>query len=170
MSPDGALEKRQLSRFGIRFVAGRMWFDELPHTALQGDRGWQVSWLPGRDDLSPEQARDALIVAKLSTSYRMREFARRDWPRIKELALALRVDPRDAVKLVRDAEAHSREQAIPTLAQHVSHLGTARPGEPDRVILVDPPTAPTVRTPGRSPGQWLAAGERVSLDRGELDR
>ncbi|WP_280266697.1 hypothetical protein [Nocardia wallacei] len=154
-------------RTAIRTRPDRMWLDELPHTASRGERGWQVSWLPGRDDLNEEQARDALVVAKLSNSYRMRESARRDWPRIKELAHGLKVDPRDAVKLVRDAEANAREHANPTPAQQIPHLAAHLPAHPelgDRVILVDAAVPPTVRTPGRAPGQWLASGEY--LDRG----
>lgn len=155
---------------GIRAESHRMWFDELPHTAQRGERGWHVSWLPGRDDLSLEQARSALLVAKLSTNYRMREFARRDWPRIKELALGLGVDPRDAVKLVRDAETQAREQAISTPVQQVSHLAVHLPAHPelqDRIMRVDAPNPPTVHTPDRVPGQWIASAE--FLDRG-VDR
>lgn len=157
---------------GIRVVPHRMWFDELPHAAHEGERGWQVSWLPQRDDLSPEQARDALLVAKLSTSSRMREMARRDWPRIRQLAYGIGVNPRDAVKLVRDAEAHALDHTVPTPAQDIPHLAMHLPTHPemrDRVILVDPPTPPTVHTPGRVPGQWLESGEFLDRDRG-LDR
>ncbi|MBY8861118.1 hypothetical protein K7711_31900 [Nocardia sp. CA2R105] len=152
---------------GIRLRPDLMWFDELPHTAELSERGWRVSWLPDREDLSHQQARDALAVAKMSTSYRMREFARRDWPQIKKLALGLNVDPRDAVKLVRDAEAHARDQAIETPRSQLPHLAAStpsRPQMPERVIRVDAPTPPEVRTPGRVPGQWLGSGE--FLDRG----
>ncbi|MEG8184272.1 hypothetical protein GZH49_38100 [Nocardia terpenica] len=157
---------------GIRAEADRMWFDELPHTARRGPQGWQVSWLPGRDDLSAEQAHDALVVAKLSTGYRMRESARRDWPRIKKLAFGLEVDPRNAVKLVRDAETLAREQAIPTPVQQIPHLAVHLPEHPerrDRVVFVDAPVPPTVRTPNRVPGQWLGSGEFLNPDRG-MDR
>lgn len=157
---------------GIRSQAQRMWFDELPHTALQGERGWQVSWLPGRDDLSHEQARDGMVVAKLATSYRMRELARRDWPRIKQLALGLGVDPRDAVKLVRDAETHAQQQAVPTPVQQIPHLAAHLPAHlelTERVILVDAPAPPEMHTPGRVPGQWIASGEFLTPERG-VDR
>ncbi|MEV6769930.1 hypothetical protein AB0N05_15015 [Nocardia sp. NPDC051030] len=155
---------------GIRMEAQRMWFDELPHTAHAGEHGWQVSWLPGRDDLSPEQARNALLVAKLSTSYRVRALARRDWPRIRELAHDIGVDARDAVKLIRDAEAQAREQSVPTPVQQIPHLATHLPAHPelrDRVIHVNLPTSPAVHTPGRVPGQWLASGEFLDRDRGQ---
>lgn len=157
---------------GIRVAPQRMWFDELPHTACAGERGWQVSWLPDRDDLSPEQARDALLVAKLSTTHRVRDLARRDWPRIRELASGIGVDPYDAVKLVRDAEDQARGHLVPTPVEDLPHLAahlSARPDLRDRVILVDAPTPPTVHKPGRVPGQWLGTGEFLDPDRG-LDR
>ncbi|QLY33289.1 hypothetical protein H0264_14555 [Nocardia huaxiensis] len=154
---------------GIRTTAQSMWFDELPHTAHLGEQGWQVSWLPDRDNLSLEQARDALLMAKLSTSYRIRELARRDWPRIQELARGIGVNPRDAVKLVRDAEAHARNHAVPTVAAQLPHLAIHQDAHPelwDREIRVDA-RPPTVRTPGRVPGQWLKSGEFLDLERGQ---
>lgn len=157
---------------GVRVEPNRMGFDDLPHTATRGDRGWQVSWLPDRDDLTAEEARDALVVARLSNSHRVRAFARRDWPQIKTLAFGIGVDPREAVKLVRDAEAQTREAAIPTPVQQIPHLTEAAARHPetaDRLVSVDAPTPPTVRTPGRVPGQWLGSGAFLEQDRG-MDR
>ncbi|MFE3229866.1 hypothetical protein [Nocardia sp. NPDC059228] len=157
---------------GIRATDTRMWFDELPHSAERGARGWRVSWLPGHDDLNVEQAHDALVVAKLSTSYRMPELARRDWPRIQQLARGIGVNPRDAVKLVRDVEAQARDRARPMPAAQVPHLEVHAEAHPelwDRTIWVDASALPTVHTPGRVAGQWLCSGEFLDLERG-LDR
>lgn len=157
---------------GVRVAPDRMSFDDLPHTATLGDQGWQVSWLPDRDNLTAEEARDALVVARLSNTHRVRAYARRDWPQIKTLALGIGVDPREAVKLVRTAEAEAHKTAIPTPAQQIPHLAAAAPRRPetaDRLVSVDAPAPPTVRTPGRVPGQWLGSGGFLEQERG-LDR
>ncbi|MEC3957530.1 hypothetical protein VMT65_31165 [Nocardia sp. CDC153] len=156
-------------RTGIRTEPRRMWLDELPHTATAGRQGWQVSWLPNRNDLSQQQAHDALVVAKLANSYRVAEMARRDWPEIQKLARSIGVPPREAVTLIRDAEARARDRAVPTTAAQVPHLGVHEAAHPelwDREIRVDAPTPPRVHTPGRVPDEWLISGELLDLDRG----
>ena len=54
-------------------------------------------------------------------------------------------------------------QAIPTPITDLPHLAKAaiRSGQTDRVIWVDPPKPPKVRTPGRRVGQWLMSGEEL---------
>lgn len=160
--------QRKLSALGIQAADGRMSFEALPHTAERGECGWSVSWLPDRRDLSQEQAQDAMLIAKLSTGYRVAALARRDWPRIRQLAVGLKVDPREAVNLVRAAEAEAREKAVPTPASQVLHLGVSTATHANahsRVIYVDVPNPPTVHTPGRVPGQWLMSGEFLDRDR-----
>ncbi|MGW0245516.1 hypothetical protein ACWDYH_02640 [Nocardia goodfellowii] len=151
---------------GIRRTENRMWFDELPHTADHGEQGWQVSWLPDRDNLTLEQAHDALRIAKLSHSHRVPALARRDWPTIRRLAAGIGVDPRAAVKNIRSIEERDAERAVPHFAVQISHLAIHAPARPElgeKVIRVDRPSPPTVRTSGRVPGQWLMSGDFLDL-------
>lgn len=146
---------------GIRIAESRMWFDELPHSAEKTERGWRVSWLPDRDDLTGEQARDALLVAKLSHTWRTRALAIRDWPKTQRLAHGIGVNPREAVHLVREFEARARAEATPTPMRG--------PDGQMRMVMVDAPQPPQVRTPGRGPNQWLGSGRSLDMERG-LDR
>lgn len=146
---------------GIRSTESRIWFDELPHAAEKTPQGWQVSWLPDRDDLTAQQAQDALLVAKLSHTWRSRDLAIRDWPKTQRLARGIGVNPREAVALVREFDARARAEATPE--------PTRGPDGRMRLVMVDAPRPPRVRTPGRAPNQWLASGQILDLDRG-LDR
>ncbi|GAB2666438.1 hypothetical protein [Nocardia goodfellowii] len=147
---------------GIRRTEHRMWFDELPHTAHLHQTGWQVSWMPGRNDLTLDQAHDAMLIAKLSHSHRIPALACGDWPAIRRLARHLGVDPRAAVEHIRDLEQREHQKSIATPAEQIPHLAIHLPDRPalrDRVFHVDAPKPPVVRTPGRVPGQWLLSGE-----------
>ncbi|MBF6132794.1 DUF2493 domain-containing protein [Nocardia otitidiscaviarum] len=55
------------------------------------------------------------------------------------------------------------EWAELTPVTEVAHLAEAarRLGQTDRRIWVDKPAPPTIRTPGRVPGQWLKCGEKL---------
>ncbi|MEU8900694.1 hypothetical protein AB0C65_32855 [Nocardia sp. NPDC048505] len=152
---------------GIRRTETRVWFDELPHTADRNERGWQVSWLADRDNLTLDQAHNALLIAKLCNTHRVPAMARRDWPAIRRLAHGLGVSARDAVDQIRGIEQREHDQAIATPIEQLPHLAIHVPARPElgeKVIRVDRPAAPTVRTPGRVPGQWLLSGE--FLDQG----
>ncbi|NUS43741.1 MAG: DUF2493 domain-containing protein [Mycobacteriaceae bacterium] len=146
-----------------------MWFDALPHTATLSARGWEVSWLPGRDGFTAEQARDAMKLAALSNSYRNPGLARSDRRQVVSLAHRLSVDPRDAVKLIHNAEDQARDRMRPMQGDQLPHLAIhldVRPDLTDRVIRVDPPEAPIVQTPGAVAGRWLGSGEPLDIDWG----
>lgn len=53
--------------------------------------------------------------------------------------------------------------SIPTPITELPHLAEAarRLGQTDRVIRVDAPKPPEVKTPGRRVGQWLMSGEEL---------
>lgn len=63
----------------------------------------------------------------------------------------------------RQAASPDRSTAIPTPALRIPHLAEAakRHGTEERVIWVDAPAPPQVKTPGRTVGQWLKSGERL---------
>ncbi|WP_157778104.1 hypothetical protein [Nocardia terpenica] len=56
--------------------------------------------------------------------------------------------------------------SIPTPITALDHLAAAahRRGDTQRIIAVDAPTPPKVKTPRRTTDQWLASGEPLTLD------
>ncbi|MBL1079486.1 hypothetical protein JK358_34280 [Nocardia sp. 2] len=55
------------------------------------------------------------------------------------------------------------EGAVLIPITEIPHLAAAarRLGHTDRLVRVDAPAPPQIKTPGREPGQWLGCGERL---------
>ncbi|MEV6073412.1 hypothetical protein AB0L82_43280 [Nocardia sp. NPDC052001] len=55
------------------------------------------------------------------------------------------------------------EEAVLTPITEITHLAEAATqlGQTDRQIWVDRTPPPSIKTPGRVPGQWLMSGERL---------
>ena len=74
--------------------------DLTPHTARQepSQRGWQVSWLPGRT-LDRNSAITAMVLADTTADERVRE-GHRLWPHIQGWAAELGLTGPDAVAAI----------------------------------------------------------------------